>query len=61
MLAQGDVVVPIPGTKRRRFLEENIGAAAVRLLPEDLAVLAQLGSMTAGERYSPAGMTSVNR
>ena len=61
VLQQGDDVVPIPGTKHRRYLEENVGAAAVRLLPEDLAILAQLGSMTAGDRYPPGSMTSVNR
>jgi aryl-alcohol dehydrogenase-like predicted oxidoreductase len=61
LLAQGDDVVPIPGTKHRRYLEENVGAAAVRLLPEDLGLLGQLGSMTAGERYPPGGLTSVNR
>src|SRR3712207_8000592 len=39
VLAQGDDVVPIPGTKRRPYLEENVGAAAVELSPEDLARL----------------------
>ncbi len=61
VLAQGDDCVPIPGTKRRKYLEENIGAIAVRLLPEDLALLDQLGAMTAGERYPPGGMASLNR
>jgi aryl-alcohol dehydrogenase-like predicted oxidoreductase len=61
VLAQGDDVVPIPGTKRRKYLEENLGALAVRLLPEDLALLGQLGAMTAGDRYPPQGMTAVNR
>jgi aryl-alcohol dehydrogenase-like predicted oxidoreductase len=61
VLAQGDDVVPIPGTKRRKYLEENIGAVAVRLLPEDLALLGQLGSMTAGDRYPPSALSSVNR
>jgi aryl-alcohol dehydrogenase-like predicted oxidoreductase len=61
LLAQGDDIVPIPGTKHRRYLEENVGAAAVRLLPEDLTLLGQLGSMTAGDRYPPAGMAAVNR
>jgi aryl-alcohol dehydrogenase-like predicted oxidoreductase len=61
VLAQGQDVVPIPGTKRRKYLEEDIGAVTVRLLPEDLALLGQLAAMTSGARYSPAGMTSVNR
>ena len=37
VMAQGDDVVPIPGTKRRKYLEENLGALDVRLTPEDLA------------------------
>jgi aryl-alcohol dehydrogenase-like predicted oxidoreductase len=61
VLAQGEDVVPIPGTKRRKYLEENLGALAVRLLPEDLRLLGQLGAMTAGDRYPPVGMTTVNR
>ena len=36
MLAQGDDIVPIPGTKRRKYLEENVGAVAVQLTKEDL-------------------------
>lgn len=36
VMAQGDDIVPIPGTKRRRYLEENV-AAALRLSPEELA------------------------
>lgn len=42
VLEQGAHVVPIPGTKRRRWLEENVGAAAVRLSPRDLADIAAL-------------------
>lgn len=42
VLAQGGHVVPIPGTKRRRWLEENVVAASIRLSPEDLADLAAL-------------------
>ena len=37
VMAQGGEVVPIPGTKRRKYLEENLGALEVRLTPEDLA------------------------
>ena len=53
VLAQGEDVVPIPGTKRVRYLEENVGAAAVTLDAEDLAALAQAVPRDAvvGARY----------
>ncbi|GAA3704764.1 aldo/keto reductase [Microlunatus aurantiacus] len=53
VLAQGDDVVPIPGTKRVRYLEENVGAAAVRLTEQDLVALADAVPVDAvqGERY----------
>jgi len=54
VLAQGDNIVPIPGTKRTQYLEENLLAAAVKLTPEDLQRLdkiAPIGSFL-GERYS---------
>jgi aryl-alcohol dehydrogenase-like predicted oxidoreductase len=49
VLGQGDDVVPIPGTRRRRYLEENVAAANVALDPEDVALLGSL--QAAGERY----------
>jgi len=49
LLAQGDDVVPIPGTKRRRYLRENIGALDVGLTDADVAELSQLEA--AGDRY----------
>jgi aryl-alcohol dehydrogenase-like predicted oxidoreductase len=57
VLAQGDDVVPIPGTKRRSYLEENVGAAAVRLTAADLARLAAIAAPGAaeGSRYADAG------
>jgi aryl-alcohol dehydrogenase-like predicted oxidoreductase len=61
VLAQGDDVVPIPGTKRRRYLEENVAAAEIALTAEDLARLdaaAPVGA-AAGDRYPD--MSSVNR
>jgi aryl-alcohol dehydrogenase-like predicted oxidoreductase len=63
VLAQGDDVVPIPGTKRRAYLEENVGALAIRLRE---AVLSRLDrawpkGATAGERYPEAAMRAVNR
>jgi len=61
VLAQGDDVVPIPGTKQLRYLDENITAAAIELSEEDMSALdaaAPAGS-SAGDRY--ADMSSVNR
>jgi aryl-alcohol dehydrogenase-like predicted oxidoreductase len=53
VLAQGDDVVPIPGTKRVRYLEENAAAAGVELTPDDLARLEEAfpRGATAGDRY----------
>ncbi len=63
VLAQGDDIVPIPGTKRRKYLEENVGALAVTLSPADLARIDEViprGS-AAGARYAPKAMAAVNR
>ena len=53
LLAQGDDIVPIPGTKRRRYLEENCGAVDIKLTPDELAGLATAFApdVTAGARY----------
>jgi aryl-alcohol dehydrogenase-like predicted oxidoreductase len=53
VLAQGEDVVPIPGTKRRSYLEENVGAAAVELTPDDLARLDAIAppGVAVGGRY----------
>jgi aryl-alcohol dehydrogenase-like predicted oxidoreductase len=61
VLAQGDDVVPIPGTKRVRYLEENVGAADVVLSPNDLQRLEDAfpKGATAGNRYPD--MSTVNR
>jgi aryl-alcohol dehydrogenase-like predicted oxidoreductase len=62
LLARGDDVVPIAGTKRRRYLDENLGAIKVLLSPSDLARLDQaapIGS-TAGARYDEESMRRVN-
>jgi aryl-alcohol dehydrogenase-like predicted oxidoreductase len=62
VLARGDDVVPIPGTKRRRYLEENLGALEVELTPEDLAAIEKAtprGSV-AGARYNPEMMANVD-
>ena len=56
-------VVPIPGTKHRRYLDENIGALDVKLTAEDLQRLDQIlpPGAAAGERYHAQGMATVNR
>ncbi len=63
LLAQGPDVVPIPGTKRVRYLEENAAAAAITLTPTILAELdaAAPRGATAGARYPETAMRSVNR
>jgi len=63
MLAQGKDVVPIPGTKRRRYLEENAAAADVTLSPKELSELeaAVPQHEIAGDRYAPSGMKSIDR
>jgi aryl-alcohol dehydrogenase-like predicted oxidoreductase len=56
--AQGEDVVPIPGTKRRRYLEDNVGALDIDLTPDDLALIDRAG-VAAGDRYadmSPVGL-----
>jgi aryl-alcohol dehydrogenase-like predicted oxidoreductase len=58
VLAQGEDVVPIPGTKRVKYLEDNVGALKLTLAPEDLDELAGLAAQTAGDRYSP-GMAAL--
>ena len=62
VLAQGADVVPIPGTKRRAYLEQNAAAAEVELRPDDLAELDDLtpSGAVAGERYTPEGMARIN-
>jgi aryl-alcohol dehydrogenase-like predicted oxidoreductase len=61
VLAQGDDLVPIPGTKRRRYLEQNAAAVEVELSGEDLARIEAELPPPAGERYDEAGMATVNR
>lgn len=63
VLAQGDDVVPIPGTKHIRYLDENIGALDVKLTSEDLKRLDEIlpPGAAAGERYHERGMETVNR
>ena len=61
VLSRGNDVVPIPGTKRVRFLEENVGALDVHLTREQLEQLDELAAATAGERYAPEMMRLVER
>jgi aryl-alcohol dehydrogenase-like predicted oxidoreductase len=62
VLSRGEDVVPIPGTKRRRWLHENIAAIDIVLSEADVAALEAAVPRTevAGERYQPAGMLNVN-
>jgi aryl-alcohol dehydrogenase-like predicted oxidoreductase len=60
VLSRGDDVVPIPGTKRRKYLEENAAAADVELTEEDLARIDDELPEVSGDRYAPEGMAAVN-
>ncbi len=63
LLHKGDDVVPIPGTKRRRYLEENVAAAAIALSPAEVAALdaALPPGKVAGPRYDEERMRTVDR
>ncbi|SFT78739.1 Predicted oxidoreductase [Pseudovibrio denitrificans] len=62
LLAKGDDIVPIPGTKRLRYLEENIAATEIALSSEEVEALeAKLALISVvGERYTPEGMKGLN-
>ena len=61
VLAQGDDIVPIPGTKRRKYLDEDLGALDVRLTPADVAKIGELAprGVAAGMRYPEVHMKRV--
>jgi aryl-alcohol dehydrogenase-like predicted oxidoreductase len=63
VLARGEGIVPIPGTKRRKYLEENVGALEVELTPDDLTRIEEIApqGVAAGERYPAAAMASLGR
>ena len=63
VLAQGDDLVPIPGTKRRKYLEENVGALDVTLTVDDLRRIDEVApkGVAAGPRYPEAMMAAVGR
>jgi aryl-alcohol dehydrogenase-like predicted oxidoreductase len=62
LLARGQDIVPIPGTKQRKYLEENVGALDVHLTPADLARIDEIAphGVAVGTRYPEAGMKMVN-
>jgi aryl-alcohol dehydrogenase-like predicted oxidoreductase len=63
VLAQGEDVVPIPGTKRIKYLDDNLGAASVRLTPDELRqidVILPVGAAS-GERYHEQAMKAIDR
>lgn len=61
LLAQGDDIVPIPGTKRLRYLEENVAAADIRLTPQEISRINEAAppGATAGLRYPEESMRAV--
>jgi aryl-alcohol dehydrogenase-like predicted oxidoreductase len=59
LLAKGDDIVPIPGTKRRTYIEENVGALNVTLSGAELAQIEGVGA-AAGARYPEGGMRTIN-
>ncbi|MFX1703208.1 aldo/keto reductase [Chitinophaga sp. CC14] len=63
LLAQGEDIVPIPGTKRRKYLQENAAAAEVNLSADDLVAIDGIlrNNAIAGTRYTEGGMKLVNR
>jgi aryl-alcohol dehydrogenase-like predicted oxidoreductase len=63
VLAQGDDMVPIPGTKRRQYLEENVAAIHVTLTPQDLERIDEIApkGAAAGDRYAPESMKMLGR
>jgi aryl-alcohol dehydrogenase-like predicted oxidoreductase len=63
VLAQGEDVVPIPGTKRRKYLEENARAVEIEITPEELREIGEIArpGAAAGERYPEAALRAVNR
>ena len=63
VLAQGPDIVPIPGTKKRRYLDENVGALAIRLTPAHLRAIDAVFTINAaaGDRYPAASMGTIDR
>jgi aryl-alcohol dehydrogenase-like predicted oxidoreductase len=63
LLAKGDDIIPIPGSKRRPRVDENVGAADVALTAQDVATMDEMApaGVAAGERYPPRSMSTVYR
>jgi aryl-alcohol dehydrogenase-like predicted oxidoreductase len=63
VLGQGEDIVPIPGTKRRRYLDENLGALAVQLTADELSAINAVFPPDAavGTRYPEAMMATIGR
>jgi aryl-alcohol dehydrogenase-like predicted oxidoreductase len=61
VLAQGEDVVPIPGTRRRKYLEENLAASDVTLTEYDLRRIDDEVPAAAGDRYPRGAMSTINR
>jgi aryl-alcohol dehydrogenase-like predicted oxidoreductase len=63
VLAQGDDIVPIFGSKRRKYFDENLGALNVKLNSDDLRRINEISSpeMIHGERYSAANLARINK
>ncbi len=60
VLHRGEHIVPIPGTKRVSYLEENLAAAEIHLSDEEVVHITETVPVASGERYDPVGMQSVN-
>ena len=62
VMAQGDHIFPIPGTKKVTYLEENAGAAAIHFTEKELSTISDLfpADIAAGQRYTEGGMKIVN-
>ena len=63
VLSKGKDIVPIPGTKRRKYLEENAAADEIHLTPQEVAEIeaAVPQEEVAGDRYAPATMKMIDR
>ncbi|HEX3106357.1 MAG TPA: aldo/keto reductase, partial [Terriglobales bacterium] len=63
VLAQGDDIAPIPGTKRRKYLEQNLDAVNIKLNPKDLARIDEAApkGIAAGERYAERAMAALDK
>ncbi len=63
VLAQGEDIVPIPGTKRAKYLDENLAALQVRLTPAELSRIGALlpPGVTSGDRYHAQAMKAIDR